>query len=86
MILELQKKYIAKELTVSAHIQSLFEKIEALNSTYNVYITIDKENALKVANDQDLLIKQASDLAALFEKFPLLGVGVGVKDIFSTKD
>ncbi len=86
MILELHKKYILKELTIFEHIQDLFKKIEDLNPEYNAYITLDKQNALNKAKEQDLLIQQSNDLEKLFSEFPLLGIGIGVKDIFSTKD
>jgi aspartyl-tRNA(Asn)/glutamyl-tRNA(Gln) amidotransferase subunit A len=86
MITELQSKYKSKELSVESHLLEIFKKIDELNSIHHVYINLNKEEALKNAKIQDQQIVEANDLDELFRNSPLLGIAVGVKDIFTTKD
>lgn len=68
-------------------ISEYISRIEQYDKDINSFITIDKDNALKKAEEVDKVIENYGDkLEELFEKYPLLGVPVGFKDIYSTKD
>jgi aspartyl-tRNA(Asn)/glutamyl-tRNA(Gln) amidotransferase subunit A len=75
------KEYTAVELT-----QQYLNRIKELNPKLNAYLTISSEEALKAAGEADKLIAETANLDELFKRKPLLGVPVGLKDIFSTKN
>jgi aspartyl-tRNA(Asn)/glutamyl-tRNA(Gln) amidotransferase subunit A len=75
------KEYSCVELTTQ-----YLNRINSLNPKLNAYLTVATDQALKAAGDVDKLIADSSDLEGLFRDKPLLGVPVGLKDIFSTKN
>jgi aspartyl-tRNA(Asn)/glutamyl-tRNA(Gln) amidotransferase subunit A len=68
-----EKKISSVELT-----KSLFDRIEERNDEINAYVTIDREHALKMAEESDARIKEGNP--RLIE-----GVPLGIKDLFCTK-
>jgi aspartyl-tRNA(Asn)/glutamyl-tRNA(Gln) amidotransferase subunit A len=77
---ELGKKIKAKEITVLEAVKAAIEQIEKLDGTYNCYVTVDKEGALKRAEEVQKLIDEGSLTG------PLAGVPVAIKDNMCTKD
>ena len=77
---ELGKKIQAKEVTVREAVLAVYEQIEAKEDTFHCYITVDKENALKKADEVQAKI-DAGELTG-----PLAGVPVAIKDNMCTKD
>jgi|688.fasta_scaffold03899_16 aspartyl-tRNA(Asn)/glutamyl-tRNA(Gln) amidotransferase subunit A len=75
------KEYSSVELT-----HQYLNRIENLNPKLNAYLTVATDEALKAAGEVDKLIADSSDLEGLFRDKPLLGVPIGLKDIFSTKN
>lgn len=69
------KQFSSVELT-----QACLNRIEQANPQINAFITVTKDNALKQAEKAD---KQLSNAA--IEQYPLLGIPIALKDIFSTK-
>ena len=76
---ELGKKIQAKEVTVREAVLAVYEQIEAKEDTFHCYITVDKENALKKADEVQAKI-DAGELTG-----PLAGVPVAIKDNMCTK-
>lgn len=81
---ETRKALRKKELTVSEIVDSYFQRIDKENKELNVYLTLNKERAYKIAKEQDRLIKDKKDEA--FIDKPLLGITVAHKDLFLTKN
>ncbi|MGL5259466.1 MAG: Asp-tRNA(Asn)/Glu-tRNA(Gln) amidotransferase subunit GatA [Lachnospiraceae bacterium] len=74
------KKIKAKELTVLEVTKAVFEQIEKVESTIHSYVTLDKEGALKRAEE----VQEKIDAGELTG--PLAGVPVAIKDNMCTKD
>jgi aspartyl-tRNA(Asn)/glutamyl-tRNA(Gln) amidotransferase subunit A len=81
-ISETQKLLKNKELTVVQLVDKYLAQINKLNSDLNALITITDEHAYSEAKKRDLLIQNNPDA---FDQFPLLGVVISLKDIYSTK-
>ena len=76
---ELAKKIKAKEVSVLDATNAVLEQIEKTEEKYNCYVTVDKEGALKVANEVQAKI-DAGELDG-----PLAGVPVAIKDNMCTE-
>ncbi len=68
------KKFSSRELA-----KDLLTRIKDLNGSLNVYVTVDEENAMKMAEEADQRLKDGKNVT------PLTGVPVGIKDIFNTQ-
>ena len=77
---ELGKEIKAKKVTVREAVMAALDQIESLDGTYNSYVTVDREGALKRADEVQKLI-DAGELDS-----PLAGVSVAIKDNMCTKD
>ncbi len=77
---ELGKKIKAKEVTVKEAVQAAIAQIEASEDELNCYVTVDKEGALKRAEEVQKLIDNGTLTS------PLAGVPVAIKDNMCTKD
>lgn len=75
---ELHEKLKAKEVSSVEATRAMLDRIEAVDSQVNAYITVTPEQALLQAEDADRRIA-AGEIA------PLTGIPVGLKDIFVTK-
>ncbi|ACH40636.1 aspartyl/glutamyl-tRNA(Asn/Gln) amidotransferase, A subunit [Citrifermentans bemidjiense Bem] len=75
---ELHEKLKAKEVSSVEATRAMLDRIEAVDSQVNAYITVTPEQALVQAEDADRRIA-AGEIA------PLTGIPVGLKDIFVTK-
>lgn len=73
-----EKKFSCREL-----LQSCLDRIKKLDKDLNAFITVDEENAISQVDKYDQLINSSKDI---FDEKPLLGIPVGVKDLYSTKD
>ena len=76
---ELGKKIASGEVKVKDAVLAAYEQIEKKEETYHCYITLDKENALKKADE----IQAKIDAGEL--KGPLAGVPVAIKDNMCTE-
>ncbi len=77
---ELGKKIKAKEVTVKEAVEAAIVQIEKHEDTLNCYVTVDKEGALKKAEEIQKLIDDGILTG------PLAGVPVAIKDNMCTKD
>lgn len=77
---ELAEKIKNKEVTVLEAAKAVLEQIDKKEDIYHCYITIDKEKALKQAEDVQAKI-DSGELDG-----PLAGVPVAIKDNMCTKD
>lgn len=77
---ELGKKIKAKEVTVKEAVQAAIAQIEKSEDALNCYVTVDKEGALKKAEEVQKLIDDGTLTG------PLAGVPVAIKDNMCTKD
>ncbi len=77
---ELGKKIKAKEVTVKEAVEAAIAQIEKNENTLNCYVTVDKEGALKKAEEVQKLIDNGTLTG------PLAGVPVAIKDNMCTKD
>jgi aspartyl-tRNA(Asn)/glutamyl-tRNA(Gln) amidotransferase subunit A len=75
---ELHEKLKAKEVSSVEATRAMLDRIEAVDSQVNAYITVTPEQALVQAEEADRRIA-AGEIA------PLTGIPVGLKDIFVTK-
>lgn len=69
-----EKKFSSVELTTD-----LLSRIEKLNPALNAYITVSKDEALKMAKDADEVITKGNLVS------PLTGIPAGIKDLINTK-
>ena len=53
---ELGKEIKAKKVTVREAVMAALDQIESLDGTYNSYVTVDREGALKRADEVQKLI------------------------------
>ncbi len=75
---ELGKKIKAKEVTVIEVTQMFLDRIEGMDKDYNCFVTVDKEGALKRAQEVQKLIDEGKLTG------PLAGVPVAIKDNMCT--
>ncbi|HWA51900.1 MAG TPA: Asp-tRNA(Asn)/Glu-tRNA(Gln) amidotransferase subunit GatA [Patescibacteria group bacterium] len=83
-IKETQEKLLKKEFTCVELVDKYLENINKRNKELNAVLTISEELAYKQAKEDDKLIEDLGEEA--FKQFPLLGVTVIHKDLFSTKN
>lgn len=76
---ELGKKIKAKEISVTEATQAYLDQIEKVENDVHSYVTIDKEGALKRAEEVQKMIDDGILLS------PLAGVPVAIKDNMCTK-
>lgn len=77
---ELGKKIKAKEVTVAEATQAALDAIEKREKEVNSFVTVDREGALKRAEEVQKLIDEGTLTG------PLAGVPVAIKDNMCTKD
>ncbi len=77
---ELGKKIKDKEVSVKEAVEAVIEQIEKYDDELNCYVTVDKEKALKRAQE----VQKQIDEGILTG--PLAGVPVAIKDNMCTKD
>jgi aspartyl-tRNA(Asn)/glutamyl-tRNA(Gln) amidotransferase subunit A len=82
-IKETTEKLKKKEVSVVEITKTYFKRIKEVDGKIHAFLALNEENALKEAQQADDEIKTTPDI---FEKKPLLGVTVGVKDLYTTKD
>lgn len=75
---ELSKKIQAKEVTVLEATQAVLDQIDKVEDNINSYVTVNKEGALKRAEEVQKLIDEGSLTG------PLAGVPVAIKDNMCT--
>lgn len=73
-----KKSFSALELT-----RACLERIKSVDKKIFAFLTINEEEALKVAKKADVLIKTSLDI---FNQKPLLGIPIALKDLFTSKD
>jgi len=78
-LLELSGALDAKKISSVELARQFLARIARLNGELNAFITVDEERSLGQA-------RRADERRARGEKTPLLGVPVGFKDIYCTKD
>lgn len=76
---EMKDKLFNKEISSREIIEAHIKKIEEMEPSVNAFITLDKENALKGADEIDAKIARGERLATL------AGLPVGLKDNIVTK-
>ena len=76
---ELAKMYRNKETTVPKVVESVFKRIEEKEDTVKAYISLDKENALKRAEEIQSEFDEGKDMPIL------AGIPVAIKDNICTK-
>ncbi|MCI5597498.1 MAG: Asp-tRNA(Asn)/Glu-tRNA(Gln) amidotransferase subunit GatA [Lachnospiraceae bacterium] len=76
---ELGKKIKAGEISVKEAVKAAYKRIDALEPEINAFVTLDKENALKRAEEVQKLIDDGT------LDGPLAGVPVAIKDNMCTK-
>jgi len=84
-LLTWQKKLQKGEVKSEAIISFYLEKIKEKNQALNAYLSVNPQ-ALDQAREADRQISGADDKKLLFEKKPLLGLPLAVKDNFCTLD
>src|SRR3989344_5483563 len=85
MINQTLRTLTAKKQSVSELVRSYVDRIEKIDKKLNSFITVDKHGALNKAKELDTLIVTASDPHELIRTYPLLGIPIAHKDIYSTK-
>lgn len=66
-----------RKITAEAITTELLQKIDASNQKLSAYAFVDREQALRAARQMDALLREGVDLG------PLMGMPIGVKDLFS---
>lgn len=73
-----KKAFSAVELT-----KNCLKQIKSIDKKINAFLTLNEKGALEDAKKADELIHSSKDI---FEKKPLLGIPIGIKDLYTTKD
>jgi aspartyl-tRNA(Asn)/glutamyl-tRNA(Gln) amidotransferase subunit A len=76
--LDLAKHIRSRKISAVEATAQVLERIDATQSTLNAYITVDRDGAMRLAEEADGVAASGSDLP------PLHGVPVSVKDIINT--
>ncbi|MAI07400.1 MAG: Asp-tRNA(Asn)/Glu-tRNA(Gln) amidotransferase GatCAB subunit A [Magnetococcales bacterium] len=76
---EAANKIKNREITSVELTKALLDRIEERNGEINAYVTVDRDHALKMAEESDKRIREGNP--RLIE-----GVPLGIKDLFCTKD
>jgi aspartyl-tRNA(Asn)/glutamyl-tRNA(Gln) amidotransferase subunit A len=82
-IKELQDSITEKKYTHIDLVDTHLNRIELYDEKINSFITVTKDSAYKDAKKCDKIVSELGGEA--FKKYPLLGVVVALKDLFSTK-
>lgn len=82
-IKELQEKLISHKVSCVDIVNYYVDKISKNNKKLNAYITVTDGEAYALAKKYDLILKNSDK--SILQKYPLLGVVVSFKDLFSTK-
>jgi len=75
-----KRKFSARELT-----EACLSQIKKLDPKINAFITVCEDEALAQAKKADQAIAASRDLQALLTERPLLGIPIGIKDLFCTR-
>jgi aspartyl-tRNA(Asn)/glutamyl-tRNA(Gln) amidotransferase subunit A len=65
-------------------VEDCLKRIEEIDEKIKAFITVCKERAIQEAKEKDEIIQREKDLENLFQKYPLFGIPVAVKDSFCT--
>lgn len=84
MISQLHKRFSEGAVSVTQVVTDYLDRIQKLDPQLNAYITVDWKGALKRAAELDKTYKTYST-RDFFKKYPLFGVPIAHKDIYSTK-
>ena len=76
---ELAKMYRNKEITVPSVVEAIYKRIEEKEPTIKAYLSLDKENALKQAEEVQKAFDNNEDLPIL------AGIPIAIKDNICTK-
>jgi len=77
---ELKKKMIDKEVSCREVVQSVFSRIEEVDGNVNAYIRVEKDSAIKNADEIDKKISEGEGLR------DFSGIPIGIKDNICTKE
>lgn len=78
-IIEVGKKIRKGDITASALTEIMLDRIEEQNANLNAYITVTVELAREQAKQAD------SELSKGYDRGPLHGIPIAIKDLFATK-
>lgn len=81
---EAQKYLVEKQISCVELIDHYLGEIDKKNKILNAFLTVTSEEAYLLAKKYDSLIKNSP--SETIKKYPLLGVVVSYKDLFSTKN
>ncbi|MBI4226167.1 Asp-tRNA(Asn)/Glu-tRNA(Gln) amidotransferase subunit GatA [Candidatus Roizmanbacteria bacterium] len=73
-----KKSFSALELT-----KACLQRIKLIDKKLFAFLTIDESRAIEKAKEADRLIRKSTEA---FRTKPLLGIPIGLKDLFTTKD
>ena len=82
-IKETQKGLVNGDFSAGDLVKAYYHKIKKNDGKLNSFLTLAEKFAYKKAELVDLLLKK--DKKDIFKEYPLLGVSVAHKDLFSTK-
>lgn len=83
-ISEARKALTMGEITATELVGLCLKKIKEREPKLNSFISVNGENALQEAEKVDDTLKESGDKTKVFQKKPLLGIPVAVKDVLST--
>lgn len=72
-----------KSVSVVELTKLYFNRIKSIDTKLHAFLELNEIGALQDAQKADEMIKKSSDI---FESKPLLGIPLGVKDLYTTKD
>lgn len=83
-IKEVKERLARSEFSVTELVAACLDRIEKTDKKLNAFLSVDSENALASAATCDSdLSKYGKDL---LNKYPLFGIPISLKDLFTTKD
>jgi len=81
-----QEGFKKKEFSSEELVKDCLRRIEEIDKKIKSFITVCEEKTLKEAKEKDEAIQREGDLKILFQKYPLFGIPVAVKDNFCTTE
>ncbi|MBI4999786.1 Asp-tRNA(Asn)/Glu-tRNA(Gln) amidotransferase subunit GatA [Candidatus Gottesmanbacteria bacterium] len=84
-IREARSGLVAKKFSSRELVEACLSRIKKLEPKINAFITVCEKEALEQAKTIDTKILGYKDIKKLVEDYPLLGIPIGIKDLFLTK-
>ncbi len=85
-LIETIKDLKQKKVSITELVGESLKSVEKNNKIIKAFVYVNRENALKDAKVKDAQLVKEKDPDEFFKKYPLFGIPIAHKELFSTKD